>query len=466
MDTIRIIFLQNEPIIHFGYGLSFFVMGLAIALKSRSSSRLALARSLAWLAAFGLLYSLYEWGELFSPIQEAYLSPVGIEILHTIHLTFLSLSFVCLLEFGVALLRPSWRGQWLHWATTAWFGFYAVFAFLVLPAYVNEASTWHDLSNALARYTIGFPGGLLAAYGLREQTFRQIMPLQAPHIVSMLRIAGIALALFAVLGGLFPPPVPYFPGRWLNANAFERLLGVPPLVFQAVIGVVLVVTVIRSLEIFQVETERRIELMEQGQILAAERERIGRELHDKTIQTAYTTGLLVDSARKLAEPESEIGTRLDRAVLALNEVIQDLRHSMGELREVPDHEPLAEALESIANDPRYRSLVEIKLEMTLPDDQQLAFRETSHVLAIVNEALSNVVRHARARQVRLMAEVEDERFQLVIRDDGSGLPPDTSQGYGLRNMHERALLLGGELKIKGAPGKGTTVSLEMPWREE
>lgn len=213
METIRIIFLQNEPIIQFGYALSFFVMGLAIALQSRSSSRLALARSLAWLAAFGLLYSLYEWGELFAPVQEAYLSPTGIEILHIAHLTFLSLSFVCLLEFGVALLRPLGRGQWLHWITIGWFGFYVVFAFLILPGTVSDVSTWHDLANALARYTIGFPGGLLAAYGLREQTFRQIAPLHAPHIAAMLRTVGIALALFAVLGGLFPPPVPFFPGR-------------------------------------------------------------------------------------------------------------------------------------------------------------------------------------------------------------------------------------------------------------
>jgi signal transduction histidine kinase len=109
-------------------------------------------------------------------------------------------------------------------------------------------------------------------------------------------------------------------------------------------------------------------------------------------------------------------------------------------------------------------LVEIELEMNLPEKQQLPSRETSHVLAIVNEALSNVVRHARARRVNLMAEVENGRFRLVIRDDGSGLPPETSQGYGLRNMHERALLLGGVLDVSGSPGKGTTVSLDMPWR--
>lgn len=464
METIRIIFLQNEPIIRFGYALSFFVMGLAIALQSRSSSRLALARSLAWLAAFGLLYSLYEWGELFSAVQEAYLSRTGIEILHTAHLTFLSLSFVCLLEFGIALLRPLGRGQWLHWVTLGWFGFYAIFAFLLLPGFVNDAHTWHDLADALARYTIAFPGGLLAAYGLREQTFRQIAPLQAPHIVSMLRTVGIALALFALLGGLLPPPVPFFPGRWLNANSFEGLVGVPPLVFQAVLGVVLVVTVIRSLEIFQVEMERRIELMEQGQILAAERERIGRELHDGTIQSAYTTGLLVDSARKLAEPESEIGRRLDRAVLALNEVISDLRRGMGELREAPAPEPLAQALSQIASDPRYTSLVDIHLDLDLPAGPQLPARETGHVLAIVNEALSNVVRHAHARRVRLNAAVQEGRLELAIHDDGSGLPPDSGQGYGLRNMHERALLLGGKLDVNGPPGKGTTVSLEIPWR--
>lgn len=462
MNAIRIFFELNEPVIVFAYGLAFFTMGLAIALQSRSSSRLELARSLAWLAAFGIIHSLYEWGELFSPVHEAYLSPAGIEILHIVHLVFLSGSFVCLFEFGIALLRPMGKGQWLHGLTVVLLASYVVGILLVLPLLLPDPHDWHATADASARYLIGFPGGLLAAYGLREQAFRHIAPLEAPHIVRTLRIAGISLFLYAIFGGLLPPPAPLFPADRVNTETFTQAVGVPPLVFQSLIGLALAVATIRALEIFEVEVEHRIERIEQQQIQAAERGRIARDLHDSTIQTAYTAGLLVDSARKLAEPESQIAVRLERAVGALNEVIRDLRRNLGELRSPPSEVGLVAALQRLASDPRYRSLVEIDLDLQLAPNRALAPARQEHVLAIVNEALSNVVRHARARQVRLAARQADGRLQVSIADDGVGFAGSPGEGFGLRNMHERARLLGGDLRVDGARGRGVTVHLDVP----
>jgi signal transduction histidine kinase len=466
MPTLHLFFEQNAPIIHFAYGLAFFIMGLAIALQSRQTSRLELARSLVWLAAFGITHSLYEWGELFSPVHESYLTPEGSFILHDVHLVFLSVSFVFLLEFGVALLRPLQRGQWLHPVTIIVFVGYVVFVLLILPRFIPDPFIWHNTADALARYTMGFPGGLLAAYGLREQTFRHIAPLKAPHIVSTLRMAGIALALYAVLGGLIPPPILFFPGSVINTETFEQLVGIPTLVFQSLIGLVLSITIIRALEVFQVETERRIEQIEQQQILAAERERMARELHDRTIQTAYTAGLMVDSARKLAEPDSQLYTRLDHAVTALDEVIQDLRRSLGELRSPPSGETLSVILRRMAEDPRFRSLVNIDLDLSLPQAETLSPARADQVLAIVGEALANVIRHAHATQVSIQARQVDGRLEMIVQDNGSGLPHQLEPGFGMRNMTDRARLLGGQLQVSSERGKGTTIHLDIPWEED
>jgi signal transduction histidine kinase len=459
-------FQANYSIIRFGYGLTFFVMGLAIALRSRSSSRLALARSLIWLAAFGILYSLYEWGELFSPLQEAYLTPLGTWWLHDAHLLVLACSFVCLFEFGVALLRPLSKGQWMNYLTPLLISAYTVAVLFVLPRIYTDPHIWHNSANALARYAIGFPGALLSAYGLREQAFRNIAPLSAPHIIANLRAAGISLAMFALFGGLLPPPVPFFPGNIFNETSFERLVGIPSLVILALIGFILAVTIIRALEIFEVETERRIELMEQQQILAAERERLARELHDGSIQTVYTASLLVDSARKLAEPNSQIENRLDKAVTVLDAAIRDLRRNLSELRSPPSGEDLASALQSLAYDPRFSSLVDIQVDLALPEHQALSPLRSDHVLAIVTEALSNIIRHAQARHVWIKAHVEQGSLLLTIQDDGSGFPEGIQAGFGLRNMQDRALLLGGNLSISGKDGRGTLVRLEIPWKEE
>jgi len=466
MFTIRTLFELNRDLIVFAYGLAFFVLGLAIALQSRHSSRLDLARSLSWLATFGISHGLHEWGDLFIPIQATYLSEPIVELLNVIQLLLLAISFACLFEFGVTLLQPLGRMRWLHGVPAGLLLVWAFGVFFVFLPLSPDLTDWHHTANGLSRYFIGFPGGLVAAYGLRQQTFRRIAPLNVPHIVSTLRVAGVALVLYAVFGGLIPPPLSFFPGNTLNSDTFEQAIGVPPLVFRSLIGLTLAVAIIRGLEVFEVETARTIEAMEQQQILAAERDRIARDLHDGLIQQVYTAGLLVESAHNVAAPDSPVVSRLDKAITVLNDVIGELRQTLGELRAAPSSLPLPDALQRIAEDPRFRSLVDVSLSTDLPGSDSLSPVRTHHVLAIVSEALSNVVRHARARQVQIRVGLEDGRLRVTVRDDGVGLPRQFEAGYGLRNMRERARLLGGQLDVAGVPGKGTTVTLDIPWRDE
>jgi len=424
MDFVRIFFELNRSIILFVYGLVFFIMGLAIALQSRRYSRLDLARSLGWLAAFGFTHGLHEWGDMFIPIQATYLSEPAVQGLNALQLLLLGISFVCLFEFGVALLRPFGRARWLHGLSATLLLLWVFGIFFVLLPFAPDLEAWHHDANALARYFIGFPAGLLAAYGLRQQTLQRIAPLNVPQIVSTLRLAGAALALYAIFGGLIPPPASFFPGNILNTASFEQVLGLPPLVFRSLIGLALAVTIIRALEVFEVETARMIETMEQQQILTAERERIARDLHDGAIQTVYTAGLLVESAQLLASPDSLVATRLEKVMAVLNDAIRDLRQSLSELRAAPSSlgiEPLASVLRRLAGDPRFGSLVDVSVHVDLPDSGTLSPVRSDHVLAIVNEALSNVLRHARAQRVEINARRADSRLEITIRDDGVGL---------------------------------------------
>jgi hypothetical protein len=102
VDFLRHLISVNAIIVQFVYGLAFFVLGLAIALQSRHSSRLDLARGLSWLAAFGFIHAFVEWGDLFIPLQTTYLNADFITALRHVHLLLLGISFACLFEFGVA----------------------------------------------------------------------------------------------------------------------------------------------------------------------------------------------------------------------------------------------------------------------------------------------------------------------------------------------------------------------------
>jgi two-component system nitrate/nitrite sensor histidine kinase NarQ len=87
----------------------------------------------------------------------------------------------------------------------------------------------------------------------------------------------------------------------------------------------------------------------------------------------------------------------------------------------------------------------------------------AHLMAIVNEALANIVRHANARNVKIQVRDLGERLHLAIKDDGIGINPDSQPGYGLSNMRDRARLLRGTLEFSNPNNKGTLVSLEIPW---
>ena len=116
-------FTVNRPLVLFLYGQTFFIMGLAIFLQSRRHSRLRLARDLRWLAAFGVLHGLHEWGDVFIPIQATYLPQPYVQLLLTLQILLLALSFVCLMIFGAVILDTRWRrGRQIVLAVAAvWF---------------------------------------------------------------------------------------------------------------------------------------------------------------------------------------------------------------------------------------------------------------------------------------------------------------------------------------------------------
>ncbi len=466
VEFLRNLITANTIIIQFIYGLAFFVLGLAITLQSVHASRLELARSLGWLAAFGFVHAFNEWGDLFIPLQAAYLSPQFVTSLQNLHLLLLGVSFACLFEFGVVLLEPPARQRWLHGLPAGLLATWFFVTFFPLQRLIDDLQVWYNTGNALARYFLGLPAGLLAAYALRKHTFERIFPMNVPHIVQAMRTAGVSLAVYALAAGLIVPPVSFFPGNWFNAEAFSRWFIVTPPIVRSLIGLVIAVSTIRAMEIFNVETARQIEAIEEQQLLLDERERIGRELHDGALQKVYTAGLLLQSARKLAGQDSPLQGRLATAVGVLDDAIVDLRRNLGEL-----HTPrasavaLAQALRDLAADPRFGSLAKVNLELDLPPSDASTPERSSHILAIVQEALANAVRHAQARHIWIRARRVDRRLILSIQDDGTGIPPQPREGHGLHNMRDRAALLQGRLEIRPLE-KGTSVILNIPWEAE
>lgn len=103
------IFKVNTDMVIFIYGSIFFLMGFGILLINHQHSRFRLAKSLHWLALFGIVHAFADWGHLFIPIQREYASEQTYLILRTIRIVLNALSFALLFQFGISLLLQTKR---------------------------------------------------------------------------------------------------------------------------------------------------------------------------------------------------------------------------------------------------------------------------------------------------------------------------------------------------------------------
>lgn len=465
---IQQLFAANRDIVLFAYGQVFFVLGMAIALQSWRHSRLILARSLPWLAAFGFVHAFHEWAYVFVPIQAHYLAEPVVSLLISLQVVLLASSFALLFQFGIELQRPlPGRAHLLRYLPSLILFVWLWWAFFPALYETKSLEQWQVQVGIAARYAIGLPGALIAAYGLRQHTLRVIAPVQSQRIVNMLRLAGLALIGYAILSGIIVAKAAYFPANQLNEDAVLLWTSVPAPVFRSILGLTLTIAIIRALSIFQVEIDRRIATLEEGQILLAERERIGRDLHDGTLQKIYAVGLLLNSTRtELAEKQAtKASARVQQSIQLLDEAVTDIRKYIGELQPQPDGRSLALGLQELAGASHLGTMLDVQLNLALPEDRPLSPWQVRHLLAIAGEALSNVVRHAEATAVDISAGSDEQCLSLCIADNGRGLPPDYVLGYGLQNMHDRAHLLGGAIHIQSGTRQGTRVLLEVPWSD-
>lgn len=199
-----------------------------------------------------------------------------------------------------------------------------------------------------------------------------------------------------------------------------------------------------------------------------ERAHLARELHDEL--GALLTAAKLDVARirrmtKAGAPEIDERLRhmselLDQGIALKRRIIEDLRPSaLSNLGLIP-------ALEILTTEFSQRSGLQLNLELidTLPttDADRLA------LYRLVQEALTNVLRHAKAKQVRVSLGEAEGWLQLSIRDDGQGFNPEAvgAGHHGLLGMRYRIESLGGTLQLLSAPGRGTLVLARLPRRPE
>jgi len=214
-----------------------------------------------------------------------------------------------------------------------------------------------------------------------------------------------------------------------------------------------------------------------------ERTRWARELHDESIQGMGALRMKLANARDLDDPDV-LSETIDTVLAGLGQEIEGLRHLITELRPAAlDDLGLAAALQALARRAQAIDGLKVTTEIHLGADsgesagggsteaRRLDPELESTIYRVVQEALTNVSRHAQATKAVVSVSEQGGIVRASVTDDGHGLPDagrlgprgdGLEGGFGMSGMRERAELVGGELEFGPAPGGGTTVSLLVP----
>ena len=212
------------------------------------------------------------------------------------------------------------------------------------------------------------------------------------------------------------------------------------------------------------QSAERRRLRERMAAAERERQRWAHELHDQTLQSLASFRVLIDATLERADPaESErtlrtLATRVDGEIEQLRALITELRPA------ALDEQGLAPAIEHLAQQVSGRHGIAVETDMALgatdggapaphldPDTETAIYR-------VVQEALTNVVKHAGASHVTIGVRPREEGVDIVVSDDGAGFDPDAPrEGFGIAGMHERVELANGTFAIASRPGAGTSV---------
>jgi signal transduction histidine kinase len=481
-------FDQILVFVYFVYGLSFFGMGLTLALESERSPALAEARLLRLLAAFGMLHGTHEWLESY--LLQSQIGGLTLPVwLPWFRVGMLLTSFIPLLLYGILSLRQyPLRPRWQYYLTISLLGIFCTG--ILLSAFLTYHSgpvAWSAVLDSLIRYLIAVPGALLSALALRAQALRPWSG-ERRRLEIYLSVASIGFIVYG-LSQIFVPAAAMFPANIINATVFREAVGFPVQMVRTVAAITVTVGMLRVTQVVEKQRQQQLHEMQKDRVEALERvhtemerresmrrellrhivqaqeeerARIARELHDETAQTLAAFSLDVATLQASVPNKPEVKLISGRLQTLSRQMSQGLYRLVHDLRPAQlDDLGLVPALHYLVDETKAKQLdVHLEVQGVVRRLDQIV--ETV-LFRVAQEALTNVIRHARTENAVVTLIYQSQEIRLSVTDTGIGFNPEQSftppHGWGLAGMHERVEAVGGQLNIHSEPGKGTKIEV-------
>ena len=352
-------FLTEQMVaVYFLYGLTFFGMGLMVAATCRrGASAFRFARAIRPLALFGLLHGAHEWMIMFQLIAlqtQGRAPALGWEMARV---GLLALSFLLLMAFGLILLSPERPTRlrliaFLLALLAVWLMAIAAVRAMLAPT----AMSLVEMADALARYSLGAPAALLATWALMRQQ-RSFREQNLPRFGRFLVWSAAAMLLYGLIGQLTAPETALAPSIIWNETRFLAWFGIPVQLFRAAVMAVFAYFLLRALDAFEVERQRRLDeanrakaLAQQAQLEAERRSRMEMEqLNAELRLTTRELMLMLDLANMLVS-SLPLEERLKAALTELVHNVPDCENGMVLLVSPDKEEPEPAALVGFAGE--------------------------------------------------------------------------------------------------------------------
>ncbi|HJP72472.1 MAG TPA: ATP-binding protein [Candidatus Limnocylindria bacterium] len=207
---------------------------------------------------------------------------------------------------------------------------------------------------------------------------------------------------------------------------------------------------------------RRLAEAEFAAAALEERARLAREIHDGLAQELWYAKLKQSRLAQIADFSDEPRELSQEVEAAIDMALAEARHAVAAMRGGAESGPLLEMLRRQVEDFSDRFAIRAELVREGTADPEIGPRAHAELIRIVQEALTNVRKHADATVVRVLVATDDE-LRITISDNGRGFRPDAAPaGFGLESMRQRAAVIGARLSVTSAPHDGSRVELVMP----
>ncbi|UCD28226.1 MAG: PAS domain-containing protein, partial [Planctomycetota bacterium] len=203
--------------------------------------------------------------------------------------------------------------------------------------------------------------------------------------------------------------------------------------------------------------------------LEGERARIARELHDELGQLLTALNMsLAHTKTRSSDTDKSINNSLDEALALVSQATVSLRHLSKSLRPpVLDHNGVLDAIKSHVSDFSHRTGIRCRVTAT-PKNLNVGDPQATTVFRILQEALTNVARHAQATRCDIAVRINRQSLEMKIKDNGRGATPKQLSGFnthGIIGMQERAVSLGGSVTIENSSGSGVCITTRLPLKQ-